>query len=219
MFFASARALSLRRVGVGMPPHPVAAAAYETLRALVLGIDLHSIDVGEATQVIATLLAAVAAGAAWASVRQGQRLWRRGVEPDVQVQVLRNVNTRKTDLSIVNVGGGTARGVAFLLVAGGVRTSGSVDDGFVPPGDHVFVETELPWADDSECVVLWRNIDESSWAIDRVGPKERLRRAKSSRRARRRVKGQSLDDVWARFYPDRASPRDLPEGDFRVVRR
>jgi hypothetical protein len=62
---------------------------------------------------------AVAAGAAWWSVRQGQRLWRTAQEADLVVQILQNTQAGATDLVIPNVGGGVARGVAFALAVDG----------------------------------------------------------------------------------------------------
>ena len=117
-------------------------------------------DVGDGAQVAAAVFTAAAAGAALRTVRQGQRLWRHGVEPDIHVQVLRNVNTGHTDLAIFNVGGGVARGVFFVLAVDDQKATGTVHDSIMAAGTKFIVQTQLPHGDDSECVVWWRNIDE-----------------------------------------------------------
>ena len=107
------------------------------------------------------------------------------------------------DLMILNDdGGGTARGAAFALVAGRKQVSDLIGDGFMASGAKVLVQTDLPIDDNAECIVLWRNADESSWVLDRVGPARRLRRATRSGKARRRAKSTSLDEAWARCYPN-----------------
>jgi hypothetical protein len=174
-------------------------------------------DVGDAAQIVAAVFTAGAAGAAWRTVGQGQRLWRHGVEPDLHIQVLLNASTGTADMAIFNIGGGTARGVFFAMAAGGQRTTGVIEDGIMAGGSKYFVHAALPRTDDAEGIVWWRNIDESSWAIDRVGPKRRLRRAVKSRRARRRAKGRSIEEVWRLFFPNR--PIDgLPEVTHQITK-
>jgi hypothetical protein len=174
------------------------------------------LDAGEITQVASTALAAVAALAAWATVRQGQRVWRHSIEPHMSVQVLKSAVTHSTVMMVLNEGGGTARGVAFALVAGGKQVTDFIGDGFVAPGAKVLINTDLPEDDDAECVVMWRNADESSYALDRVGPARRLRGPTRSSRARRKVKPRSIEDVWALCYPDHPMP-GLPEGGRQIT--
>jgi hypothetical protein len=168
-------------------------------------------------QLAATAFTALAAAAAWRTAGQGERLWMRSVEPDLHPQILLNRRSGTTDMVIVNVGGGTAWGVYDALVAGGKLAAGEADDGILQPGGRVHIHGSIPQSKDAKCVISWRIVDEASWAIDRVGPKRRLRRALRTRRARTHVKPRKLDDVWALFYPD--APLDGLENVAHDVRR
>src|SRR4051794_3582198 len=99
---------------------------------------------GDWAQVAGALFTAVAALAALATVRQGHRMMRAAVEPDVHIQVLQNVGDDRTEMVIANTGGGTTKGTAYLMVAGGKRAIGWLGDGFLAPGDKVVVLPELP---------------------------------------------------------------------------
>jgi hypothetical protein len=151
--------------------------------------------IGESAQVASALFTAGAAGAARASVRQGQRIWRASLEPDIHPQVLLNQQTATTDLLVFNAGGGIAKGTAFTLAAAGHRTSGYFGDGFIRPGEKFLVSSAVPHDEDAECLVMYRSLDESSWAVDRTGPKRRIRQGRTGRP----TSGQQL---WERFYPD-----------------
>src|SRR4051812_6116474 len=103
----------------------------------------------DAAQVTSAVFTASAAGAAWASVLHGQRLWRRSLEPDLHPQVLKNAESGSTDLTVMNVGAGIAKGAAFVLVAGGQKAGSYIGDGFMPSGSKVHVSTRLPMDDDA----------------------------------------------------------------------
>lgn len=152
-----------------------------------------------------------AAGAAWQSVRQGQRLWRSSLEADLVPQVLLNTGTGTTDLAIFNAGGGVARGTVFALASGGMKAVGHIGDGFLRGGQKVYVHAALPQTEDAECVVMWRNVDESSWAVSRQSPKVRLRR-------RRKGRVTNISEAWQRFYPDGPDYGSMPRtADVKVV--
>ena len=53
-------------------------------------------------------------------------------------------STQTTDLSLYNVGAGVAKGVAYMVVAGGRKVSNVVGDGFMRPGEKVWIATQLP---------------------------------------------------------------------------
>jgi hypothetical protein len=61
-------------------------------------------------------------------------------------------------------------------------------------GVKAHVHTDLSWGDESECVVMWRTVDESAWAISRTSDRLRLRRGD---------KGPvtDIDQLWSRLYP------------------
>lgn len=98
-----------------------------------------------------------------------------------------------------NVGGGNARGVLFVAATPAGKVEGIHEDGILRPGVDLWIRTDLPWHDDAEAVVVWRNPDESAYAIDRVGPRERLRRPHRRRRQRVRYKPFTVDDGWAAY--------------------
>lgn len=156
----------------------------------------------ETTVAIATALSALftagAAGAALLSVRQGQRVWRASIEPDLHLQILKNGNTGTTDLIITNSGGGMAKGTAYMLAAGGMRVHGFLGDGFVAPGDKILVSTSLPSGDpenEGEALAMYRVADESSYAVTHDGRKRRLRRGRTGGS----TTGQA---VWTQMHPD-----------------
>lgn len=156
----------------------------------------------EAAAVLSTGLAALAAGASWRSVVLSQRVWRASVEPDLHLQVILDVANNRTTIVVYNAGGGIAKGAAFMLVGGASRSSGYLRDGFVRPGDKLLVTSEVPATadDETECVVLYRTADESSWVVTRRGAEKR--------RLRKGGKGlvATGEEIWATVYPEKPYP-------------
>jgi hypothetical protein len=140
--------------------------------------------------------------------------WRRSIEPALLVYAYFHPGSRTTDMSIVNEGGGIAQAVQFVLVAGGKRAEGVVDDGVVRPGEEVRVHADLLWGDDLQCLVTWRTIDESSWAVDQVGPPIRLRKGRP-RWWRWWERRATLDKAWVRLNGGPA-PKSLPAVNVQV---
>jgi hypothetical protein len=151
--------------------------------------------VGDTPQVLSTALAAAAAGAAWASVKQGQRAWRASVEPDLHLQVLMDVMNNKTHLVITNVGGGVAKGAAFIVATEDRKAAGWVGDGFIAPGDKVVVSPNMALSTSGHAMVGYRTGDESSWAVAADGRREQLRKG-------RKGKPTTSTEAWKRLYPN-----------------
>ena len=148
----------------------------------------------DVAQVASAVFTFGAAGAAWKSVAQGQRLWRSSLEANLVPQILLNERTGTTDLVIQNAGGGLAHGVTFVLASGGKVASHRVGDGFMRGTLKALVHTDLPQSIDARAMVMWRNVDESSFAVAPGTPRERLRKG-------RKGPATSDDQAWRRFYP------------------
>lgn len=109
-------------------------------------------------------------------------------------QVLHNTATKTTDLVIFNNGGGVARGTSYALTAAGQKAVGMIGDGFLHHAVKVYIHTDLPASDDAECVVMWRNVDESSWAVSRTSARRRMRKGREGPVTK-------INEAWRRFYP------------------
>jgi hypothetical protein len=112
------------------------------------------------------LLVAFTAGTAYfalKSVRLSERQWRTATEPDVHLEVLTNMRTGTTDLALMNAGG-TSRATCFALSVAGQRASGYVGDGFLKPGERIQIHCELPQSEDTKALLLFRGMDETSYA-------------------------------------------------------
>ena len=129
----------------------------------------------DSAQVATAAFTAGAALAALKSVKHGQEIWRASRAADLHVQILQNVDTKTTDLSIINVGGGVARGVAFALGSEFQKAWGIIGDGFVAPSQKVLIQAQIPHSDQTECLVLFRDVDESPWTIGRMVLKKAIR--------------------------------------------
>lgn len=156
---------------------------------------LGDLTAAEWAQVGSALFTAIAASAALLTVKQGHRMMRAAVEPDLGIQVLGDVGNKRTHLVIANTGGGTTKGTAYQVVAGGERALGWLGDGFLAPGDKVLVSPELPLDDDAEAQVVYRTADESSWVVTRDGRKRRFRKGR---------KGGATpgDHLWKSMHPN-----------------
>jgi hypothetical protein len=98
---------------------------------------------GEWAATAGALFAAIAAGAAWRSARQGRQALEAAERPLVEVQVLAEPGTRMLLLAIINTGRGVARGVNFAVHALGHVTDNVIGDGYMQPGERVHVVTDI----------------------------------------------------------------------------
>lgn len=165
---------------------------------------------GDWGQITGASFTAVTAFYAARSVQQGQRLWRTNAEPDLHPQILRDLSNRSTSLAVFNAGG-MAKGVTFAMGCQGMRTAGHISDGFMPPGTKAHVESALPWDDETgRCLLLYRGLDESSYATANGEPRRQLRQG------RKKVRVTSIGAEWDRLYPD--APWESLRGVESVVR-
>ena len=156
----------------------------------------------DSAQVLTAAFTASAAYAALKSVRQGQEIWRASQQADLHVQVLHNVSSGNTDLALINAGGGVARGVAFIVGSATERAGGTIHDGFIGSSMKTYIRTEVRYLKPVECVVMFRDVDESAWVIGRVGPKRPL------------ATPTVLDAEWDAAHPD--MPWDQSADGFRA---
>jgi hypothetical protein len=73
-------------------------------------------------------LAAIAAAASWASVRQARRIFLANQMPDLELTILENLDTHQIKIHVENHGGGAARRTRFCVVEGD-----NAAYGFLPP--------------------------------------------------------------------------------------
>ena len=115
-------------------------------------------DLSDTTQLAATVFAAVAAAASWASVIQARRFQREMIEPELHAQPLR-VGARgrsETELhfTVLNAGPGLAKGVGYLFVAGDKYVLGFGATGFLRAGEEFRVRTDIPGGPETLGVVF-----------------------------------------------------------------
>jgi hypothetical protein len=146
----------------------------------------------DASQAASAAFTAVAAGAAWAAVNQGRRLWRSNLDPYVHAELVTNNRSGTTEMSIMNVGRGVAKGVMYALAVPGVgKAVGHLDNGFMSSGATAHVHTELPRSDDPKGLVIYRTVEDTVWLMtaagSSTGPRRRLSKGGSGwwRRSRR----------------------------------
>lgn len=161
----------------------------------------------EWAQVLSAVFAALAALAAWASVRQGQRIWRSSLLPELHAQglfVRDNPFGPRMAYVVHNAGGGLAKGALFLFAEGNAYVAGAVGDGFIRPDESCRIETDMQRAKDGQVsavgVVSCRDTNEISWAWDTRGNRRQLQRWKA--RWRPPKEPLSMREIFERFYPD-----------------
>lgn len=90
-------------------------------------------------------LAALAAGASWASVRLNRRQWLLAQQPFLSLQLVIEQSGERV-LKILNAGPGPARGVRFCVAAGAEFASGYAGaqfGGYLAPGQRTELVLEL----------------------------------------------------------------------------
>ena len=126
-----------------------------------------SVAWSDVATVATALFTAVTAWAAWRSVKQSQELFDAAKRADLAPLPLVSMGTGTTELSVANVGGGIAKGVLFIFVAGGRKGLGAVRDGFLRPGDRMLVHGAFPHDEGAQFIVMWRDFDDTGWAVGR----------------------------------------------------
>lgn len=162
----------------------------------------------EGVQVASAALAAVAAGASWASVVQSRKALEATVLPDLHVQALR-VQTAPEHMEYVihNAGAGIAKGVLFVFVGEDSYTQGAVGVGLMRAQSSVRIWTSQRPRTDGKilCVVACRDVRERRTAWDGRGNRKRFRNA-----------NDSALEVFERMHP-RINLDGLPQRAHKVM--
>jgi hypothetical protein len=155
------------------------------------------------------LFAAVAAGASWVAVRQGQKAWLASVRPDLRLDLQTRQDTNKTSLVIFNAGGGTAAEAICIIVGKDQRSELRVGDGYIPAGTKATIQTEIPFVgSDSklDCLVGYKTLDRNLWYATRGG----------QTRMKRRWRGDETvtpETVWKHAFPKLPYPSKETKGE------
>jgi hypothetical protein len=104
---------------------------------------LANTHLGDYASVASAVFAAIAAGAAWMSARHAGRAIEEAERPQLEAQVLADPETGLLSVAVVNTGRGVARGGIVLLHALGRYVEVPISDGFVSPGEKIYVKTDI----------------------------------------------------------------------------
>lgn len=165
-----------------------------------------AIDLSEAAQVAAAAFAALAAAASWATVAHARKTWRAGARPHLNGQVVKIADDPvgpTVGLLIHNSGGGLAKGVGFLIVAGDSYVQGYAGTGFLRPGEAADIRTQLPpdaveTGESAIGMVACRDVNEDGWIWNMRGDRKASRR----RWWRRGHRYKTGEEMLAVFHPD-----------------
>jgi hypothetical protein len=97
-------------------------------------------------------------------------------------------------MTIINGGGGLAKGVAFVLVAG--RHYGIGHVGFLRPGEEAHFRVDIPGTTEGvQAVVFGRDQNENSYGWSHEGSRHQFRRT-------RRKPFRTDLEIFGHFYPE-----------------
>lgn len=146
---------------------------------------------------VAAIFAAIAAGAAWATVTTDWYRQRTARQPNVSAGFL----TPAAEIEFVNMGPGLAIQLAYLLVAAGHRQGGTVGRGHLQAGQRhaVRVRMDVP---PGKAEFMWacRDIDQRLHIWSYAGEHKRLRRGRYL----------NLGECFRLMYPDTPLPARTP---------
>lgn len=148
-------------------------------------------------QLVATLIAAAAAVASWASVVQSRRLLRESRLPALHIEVSRVVGAGAVDgtmaVTILNAGAGLATRVGFIVVAPAQFAQTSLPGGFLPPGESASFGSNMRIDDEFQATVYARSQDGVQYVWNHHGERRRLK-----------PKGPlpTFEEILGCFYPD-----------------
>jgi hypothetical protein len=134
----------------------------------------HHLNFADWSQAGSAAFTAATAFYAWRSVRLNERQWRTSKEPELHLEVLLNMQTGTTDISLMNEGG-TARAALFAAGVGAYKAFGYIGDGFIKRGERVLIHCALPQDEGAEVMLMYRGTDQSSYATARGKGREVLR--------------------------------------------
>jgi hypothetical protein len=150
-------------------------------------------------QTATTAAAALAAVASCVAVLQSRRALKDARLPllhaEASVIGTSGPHARPTTMAItiINGGGGLAKGLTFVLVAGEGYGVGHVS--FLLPGQQAHFGIQIPGAKDARGVVFCRDQDEESYGWSLAGKKQHFKRSKHK-------PFHTAMEIFAHFYPD-----------------
>lgn len=155
-------------------------------------------DFSNAVEGGGVVFAAIAAGASWLSVINGQRAAREARRPNLQASAITVPGKRPNDdpmvvVSILNAGLGVAKGVAFVVVGGDEYCSNALGPGFLRYQETARVELTMQAHEDTRVLVVCRDLGKRIWAWEGLGN-------------HKTYDGNKLDPVrdfqslWSEFY-------------------
>jgi hypothetical protein len=117
--------------------------------------------------VVTAILAFAAACASWASVLQSRKQIRASLEPDLQIVLMGGKGEKQLGMAIRNVGGATAKRLAFFATIGDRRKAGgSLGVGFLPPnhGAQVYFNFDASDLEDGDVSAVVLSFDRGEFA-------------------------------------------------------
>lgn len=153
-----------------------------------------ALSLPQTLRVLATGLAAVAAVASWAAVRQSRQAFKSERMPLLEASWVEE--DREVVLEIHNTGAGFARMPFFYVIGGSCEVHGYLTDGRpMPPGEGLRIRTELPRREDGEQptgVVLCIDVS-GTWQVWSCDGRHRELRNRLRRTPRRIRPEQALE--------------------------
>lgn len=177
-----------------MGPNGFAARAQAIIQDIVVAVSFPTW-----LQVATTGAAAVAAVASCVAVFQSRRALKDARLPllHADASVIGSLGGQPGPttmaITIINGGGGLAKGVTFVLVAGEHYGTGRI--GFLLPGQEAHFGIQIPGAKDARGVVFCRDQDERSYGWNLAGKKRHFKRSQ-------RKPFHTATEIFNRFYPE-----------------
>jgi hypothetical protein len=146
----------------------------------------------------ASIFAAFAAAASWASVIAGQRIARERRQPYLHASPLQVIDAdasgrAATSLVILNSGFGIANRVRFVLKVGSEYCSNPVGSGLLRHGEGARVRAKMRPDSDQRAVVMCHDIEGRLWAWNHLGRRKCYKGKRGNLDADPRA-------VWRDFY-------------------
>jgi hypothetical protein len=165
--------------------------------------------------VVSPALAAVAAGASWASVFQARRFAREATSPLLQVQITAHPD-QTIGAVVTNAGGGMARGAGICLVYPPYVAAASLVHGFMQPGDthHVVTDIAITTPDVATSVVVHCR---DKYSFPHYWSANEDHYVGRTRWPQRRPRYRDIRESFMELYPD-VNPYEMHEAKMGVLK-